>query len=271
MLIAPLTEGFGAEIVNFNLDAGVSPDDIERLQAAFLDRHLLVFRADAPISPERQVEVTRWFGPVLAEGPTAWTTLDNADPAGRNALRFHSDICFAPKPLLGLSFVMTEIPRGGTSTTFVSGALAWRALPSDLRDELSERVAAHVFDAAVEFGFDWPRFDTRHPVRLRHPKSGREILFVNETHVTAIDGLAPARSAAILPILFAALYTPERRYEHDWRPGDLVVFDNLAVQHARTCAADPANGRRVIRRVQIGEVGFAEQLEAARRARALSG
>ena len=166
--------------------------------------------------------------------------------------------------------MMLEIPPGGTSTTFVSGDLAWRALSADLRAELQDCSAAHVFDAAEEFGFDWPRFDTRHPVCLRHPKSGREVLFVNETHVSAIEGLSPSRSAEVLPILFDALYAPERRYDHEWRPGDLVVFDNLAVQHARTRAADPSEGRRVIRRVQIGEIGFAQQLAAARRAHAFA-
>ena len=73
------------------------------------------------------------------------------------------------------------------------------------------------------------------------------------------------RCAEVLPVLFDALYAPERRYEHVWRAGDLVIWNNLAIQHARTKVAELSDGKRVMRRVQLGEIGFMAQVEQLRR------
>ena len=80
--------------------------------------------------------------------------------------------------------------------------------------------------------------------------------------------MTEVRGAELLKKLCATLYASERRYEHVWRRGDLLIWDNLAIQHARTRAAELSQGRRVMRRVQLGKVGFIEQLERVRRQRA---
>ena len=61
--------------------------------------------------------------------------------------------------------------------------------------------------------------------------------------------------------LFAHIYAPDRKYEHVWRKGDLVIWDNYVIQHARTEEADPSHGPRVLQRVSFGEHGFADQME----------
>jgi alpha-ketoglutarate-dependent taurine dioxygenase len=70
-------------------------------------------------------------------------------------------------------------------------------------------------------------------VCLEHPKTQRPLLFVTAHHVDRISDVSEARSAELLQLLFAELYAPHRRYEHVWRLGDLVIWDNLAIQHAR--------------------------------------
>jgi alpha-ketoglutarate-dependent taurine dioxygenase len=63
--------------------------------------------------------------------------------------------------------------------------------------------------------------------------------------------LPEAESTALLEELFAHLYRPEHVYTHDWALGDLVVWDNHAVQHSR-----PEIGveqARTLRRVCVGE------------------
>ena len=101
---------------------------------------------------------------------------------------------------------------------------------------------------------------------LPHPRSGRPLLFVTENHVTEIEGLDEAESAPLLARIFACLYAPERQYEHIWRPGDLLVWNNLAIQHARTRVAAPSAGRRVMQRVALGRHGFHDQVAALRAA-----
>lgn len=267
MMIAPLAQGFGADVTAFDTARGKDPADIAQLQDAFRQRHLLVFRSDGPIAPERQVEITGWFGPLLCEG-AAWTVLDNAEPSGMAVLPFHSDITFLEHPLAGISLHPEALPQTPTSTTFVSNARGWDSLPETLRAAIGDRTARHFYDSSAEMGFDWPVFEFWHPIRLTHAASGQPLLFVTEHHVDRIEGIDDPAAAAMLRRMFAALYAPERRYEHVWRPGDLVVWDNMAVQHARTRAAEPSAGRRVMRRVQLGTKGFLEQVAALRAASA---
>lgn len=266
MQIMPLSQGFGVEVTDIDLNVDPEPDELARLQEAYRDRHLVVFRGSAPIAPERQVEVTRWFGPIIVENGAAWTVLDNAEPAGRYRLPFHSDITFCEFPLEGISLYPQALPAGDTSTTYVSAAVAWRTLPEALRHELQDRKARHYYasEGAIDLGL--AEFEYWHPLRMRHPDTDEPLLFVTEHHVEAIEGLSPERCDEVLPQLFAALYAPERQYEHVWREGDLLIWNNIAVQHARTQVAEVAQGSRVMRRVQLGKVGFMDQVERLRQA-----
>lgn len=257
MKITPLPQGFGARIEDFDVRAGRDPDDIARLRQAYREHHLLVFAGEGRFEPERQIEIAGWFGPVVRENGQAWTVLDNADTYGRVVLGFHSDIEFMGVPLLGLTLYPEEMPPYRTSTTFISTALGWRSLPEALQAELHDCTARHVNDGG---GMRRPLV-TVHPVRMVDPTTGEPVLFISQHHVDRIDGLAEGRSAELLPRLFDVLYAPERQYEHVWQTGDLLVFNNRAIQHARTEEADPARGRRVMRRVQIGEIGFLAQME----------
>lgn len=263
MLITALPQGFGAQVSDFDCHNGRAPDEIGRLQQAYLEHHLLIFRGDGELSPERQLEITGWFGSVLVDG-TAWTVLDNADPNGRFILPFHADITFVEFPLAGISLYPQELPRNRTSTTFISNAVAWRQLPQALKYELNGRKARHYFVSDEDIDLGRPFFEYWHPVCMPHPDTGEPLLFATEHHVDRIEGLSDERSAEVLHELFATLYARERRYEHVWREGDLLVWHNLAIQHARPEIAELAQGRRVMRRVQLGKMGFLEQVERLR-------
>ena len=264
MQITPLPQGFGAEVSDCDPGKEAEAGVVACLQQAFRDHHLLIFRSAGPISPERQVEVAGWFGPVIVEGDAAWSVLDNAEPGGRFRLPFHSDTSFVEFPLTGLSLYPQSLPANETSTTFVSGARAWQELPEALRHELQDRKARHYL-AHEKIDLGRPFFEYWHPVCMRHPETGVPFLFVSENHVQQIEGLSDERCAEVLQILFSALYAPERQYEHIWGEGDLLVWNNYAIQHARTRRADVSSGRRIMRRVQLGSMGFSTQVERLRR------
>jgi taurine dioxygenase len=267
MQITPLPQGFGARIDGFDIHQGREADDIARLQRAYRDHHLLVFPGDGRFGPERQIEIAGWFGPIVDENGDGWTVLDNAEASGSDVLLFHSDIEFLPVPLMGLTLYPQELPPYETSTTFISTELAWRSLPKALQAELHDCTAIHHY--RTEEGFI--DYNISHPVRMIDPTTGEPLLYVSEFHVVEIDGLAEGRSAQVLPQLFAALYAPDRKYEHFWREGDLLVWNNRTVQHARTEVAELARGKRVMRRVQLGETGYVEQVEKLRQQSALAG
>lgn len=264
MQITPLPQGFGAEITDFSLSDGREDADVARLREAFDTQHLLVIRGKGTISPERQAEIAGWFGPTGCDAGgdgRTHTMMDNAEAIGRAALPFHSDISYMEFPLQGISLHPLELPRSPTSTTFISNACGWDALPAEVQDELREVKGRHYYGDGRMLDLDWPAFEYWHPVRMEHARTGRPMLFVTEHHVDQLSGMTLQRSAELLPLLFDALYAPERRYEHVWREGDLLVWDNLAIQHARTREADPSDGKRRLQRVQIGKHGFLDQLE----------
>ena len=257
-------QGFGAEVSGFDAQAGRSPGDIAALRDALASHSLLVFRECGRLSPHRQAQIISWFGTVgagrLSEGGVA-TMMDNAIDRGRARLPFHSDITFFRYPLEGISLHPLELPAVDTSTTYISNAVAWDTLPPDLQHVLRDRKARHYHQDDGKMGDEAQVFETWHPVCMPHYRTGRPLLFLTEHHVDRIEGFAQAEGTELLQRLFAHIYAPARQYEHIWRNGDLVIWDNYAIQHARTREADPADGRRVLQRVWFGEHGYADQLE----------
>ncbi|MFM5929340.1 MAG: TauD/TfdA dioxygenase family protein [Novosphingobium sp.] len=271
MEIAPLDQGFGARVTGFDLERGGTASEISALQAAFDQYHLLIIAGAGVICGERHAEIASWFGPVGANRDAdgrLWTYLDNRDTVGRNELKFHSDISFMPEPFLGLSLHPVALPEGVTETSFISTALGWDALDQDLCDLLANRNVKHEFldESTVSDAFQ--NLHSWHPARMAHPRSGRPVLFVSENNVREIEGFGREASAPLLERIFATLYAPERRYDHRWQAGDFLVWDNRTLQHARPKVADPADGPRVMQRVALGTLSFAEQFEARRPAMA---
>jgi len=265
--IRKLHETFGAEVQGLDLLGSVTEADVEALRAALAEHHLLLFRIGAHMPPERQVEVAGWFGPVAVNGEKPWSVLRNDSRAGSDRLPFHCDFTYTDAPIQAISLHAIELPDGGASTSFVSGAHAWATLPPDLQAELSPMTVRHVHDSSI-VSSDMPVFFADQPVRFEHPRAKRPVLLVTEYHARRINELAPEASEAMLARLFAHLYRPDRIYDHRWRLHDLLVWDNLAVQHARRATADPGEGARALQRVVSSEVGYAELVERARRRQA---
>ena len=76
------------------------------------------------------------------------------------------------------------------------------------------------------------------------------LLYVSQQATIEILGLSAEENEALLAELFSYLYEPSNILEHQWRTGDLVVWDNLLLQHARS-DFDSAKYRRHLRRLQI--------------------
>ena len=70
-----------------------------------------------------------------------------------------------------------------------------------------------------------------HPIVGRHPETGRELLTVNACYVTRVDGWTVEESTPLLEQLYALRERPEFTYRHRWQVGDLLIWDNRAVQH----------------------------------------
>ncbi|MDE2302744.1 MAG: TauD/TfdA family dioxygenase [Sphingomonadales bacterium] len=254
---------FGAELSGLDLSRDLTGEAATALVAA-LDRHGLLFLPQPmALAPERQVALVRLLGEPSDNGSgRLWSVLDNAGDAGAMTLPFHCDLSYTDAPIALISLYAQALPEGGTTTSFVSNVAAWAGLPADLQARLAPLHLRHRHVSRLPG--DWPVFTAVHPLAAPHPRSGAPMLFVTEHHAERILELDEAQSAAMLSRLFAHLYAAPRIYTHRWRPHDLLLWDNRAVQHARRAPADPAAGARRMRRVVIGDTSFTELVARAR-------
>ena len=257
MRFRPLHSGFGVEVLD--LDLATNPDEatLAALRAAYDEHQLLLFRGGARLSPERQVEITGWFGEVATHfDGKMHTVLSNENAYGRDRLPFHSDYTFTETPFLGISLHAAELPATETATSFISAVNGWASLPAERQAALAHLTLRHrevplSSDRDRGYGYD-------HPLRLIHPRTGMPILFVTEHHAFRIHELSEAESDRLIAEIFAHLYRDEAVYEHRWQPHDLMVWDNLAIQHARSEQVERARGKRDMQRVTMHNIGLAE-------------
>lgn len=260
----PLHPAFGAKVADFDLMRPASQGEITQLRAA-LDRYqLLLFPSRSYLEPDRQVEVTSWFGPVTDNGGGLWSVLHNENQSGSRRLPFHSDFSYTDAPIDVISLQAVDIPPGGTTTAFASGIHAWDALLPDRQKSLEKLTLRHRYRPAEPA--DWPEFVADHPLRLPHPRTGRPVLYATEHHAEFVHGLDEPESNRLIDELLGHLYAPERVYLHDWQPNDLLIWDNIAIQHARPEQADAKKGVRSMQRATVNRVALPQLVERARQA-----
>src|SRR5215475_15820866 len=89
----------------------------------------------------------------------------------------------------------------------------------------------------------------RQPIFVTNPGSARKGLYVASQNSMWIEGMPRDESEALLQRLFEIAEDPAIIYEHVWRVGDLIMWDNLACLHARTDW--PGEQRRTLRRCTV--------------------
>jgi taurine dioxygenase len=170
---------------------------------------------------------------------------------------FHSDTCYMERPAMASILYAIEVPSSGGNTLYANGFRAYETLPQELKAKLAGKRALNVYDyagaplmRATELPPDVKSY--AHPVFRTHTPTGRKSLYVNRLMTWSIIGMEPEESRETLEFLFAHQEQPEFVYEHVWRPGDLMLWDNRSCLHART-DFDPNEHRRLRRVTILGE------------------
>jgi taurine dioxygenase len=262
-----LPGGIGVE-VDVDLSRRFDAETAAAWRQLFLAHHLLLVR-NADIDEEGQLRIAAAFGRIVSDvadgSPVSYVSNTRPDGiTGTAELAFHSDNSFCAEPFGGISFFALEVENERSSTRFVDAVKACRSMSAQLRERVEKLYARHLlnvtgrplgFGPLPAFGANHP--EALHPVIWRHPQSGQEILYVNELATSELAGLSPAESEGLLRELFDLLYAPKHQYEHRWRAGDYLIWDNYAMQHARGDLS--AVGTRTLRRVAYGTRTFYEQ------------
>jgi len=258
--VTPL-EPFGA-LVDIDLREPLNAGQQEEMRALRLQHQLLLFRGQR-LSMAEQERVMRYFGPIVTDPTDRLEYVSRDHPKGQlgdGRLTFHIDLLFTTDPLLGLALHALEVDEGMTSTDFASCRDAYRRLPEELKQKLFGLQAVHCLAPDPEGcarDQSPPAFFPRalHQLVTPHPVSGEKLLWASEQQTEYITGLPRGESDALLDGLYAYLYAPENRHSHSWRTGDIVIWDNLSLQHGRPTVPDC---RRTLQRATGGERGIFE-------------
>ncbi|MBB3102771.1 TauD/TfdA dioxygenase family protein [Azomonas macrocytogenes] len=273
----PQLPNFAAHIDGVDLTRPFSDAVRAELYQALLDFEVLFF-APQELTPEQHLELAAVFGPV-AQGayfprkdshPQIEVLATDADhPASVD--HWHSDLSWLENPPAGTVIQLTEVPEVGGDTAWASMSKAFAALSPGLRDYLRGLDATHTWETSqwrnylANLGEEVLINSIRqfkpvvHPVVLKHPESGKELLFVNETFTRQINGVSALESREILRLLTSWVKQPEFIYTHKWQANGIAVWDNRSTQHY--ALADYWPQRRLNHRVTFNARGRAGEID----------
>jgi len=272
--VNPTEAALAADIEGIDLSGALSPETLDAIKQAWAEHLVLRFRGQS-LSDDDLMRFSRQFGeldwaPIAAakdapEGRqyvmVVSNVVENGQPIGQLGAYeavWHTDMSYIAEPPSASALYSLEAPPSGGDTGFCNMYLAWEALPADLKEQVDGRLCRH--DASrnsageLRRGFvDAPdpsqTVGADHPLVRTHPVTGRKALFLGRRRNAYIPGLALADSETLLDALWAHATRPEFAWYQQWRPRDLILWDNRCVMHRRD-AFDP-NARRIMHRTQI--------------------
>ena len=273
--IKPVTPAVGAEISGVNL-AQLSETEFSQIEQAWNRYSALLFR-DQTLTDDDLLAFSRRFGeldppPVQEHGrqspegyPDVYVVSNVLDDKGApiGALGageavWHTDMSYLTLPPDASMLYSLEVPPSGGDTWVLGMQAAWSTLPDALKAKVRGRRIKH--DGTYNSGGYLrkgvtPTDDPHkapgawHPAVISHPATGAPSLYLGRRRNSYVEGLSQAESDALLDTLWAHIERPDLRYQHRWRVGDLLLWDNRYTMHRR----DPFDNatRRVMHRTQI--------------------
>jgi taurine dioxygenase len=270
--ISPLSKHIGAEIRGVDLREEPDEATVRAIYQAWLDHLVLIF-PEQQLSQEDLIRATGFFGQIgkLSRPPKyfpkGYTKLlpgimmisnirENGEPIGAlpdGEMMFHHDMIHAEVPSKATLLYSVEIPSAGGNTLFASGYAAYDTLDPAVRNRLEGKKALHHYNYGSTI-----RGDSRgteafaeqmHPVFRTHEDTGRKAVYVNRLMTVKVLDLPEDESSRLLDAVYDHAEKPEFVYEHVWRVGDLLLWDNRCSTHARTDF--PSTERRLMLRTTV--------------------
>jgi taurine dioxygenase len=241
LTIRKLHPVIGAEVTGVNLAAPADAETREALSQA-LSEHLALVFPGQDLTPEGYLNAGAAFGPVMRQHYS-----QNHMPGheliglvlhteGRKVAEdWHTDHTNHERPPLATMLYGVSVPSSGGGTSIASMRAAYDALSVDEQTRLSEMKSVNALDI--------DRRGTRqedeeryakpvvHPMVRTHPVHGTRAVYFHVTKVQYIEGMSPDLSRAYMEDLLHRMIRPEITYHHQWRKGDVLIFDDRATLH----------------------------------------
>jgi taurine dioxygenase len=263
----------GAEIRGLDLSQPIDAAVRDAIHDAFLKYHVLVFR-DQSLSDAAQYAFSENFGPLeehvfrLEDGSKSPLVhlVTNLDPDGKPTATphthgnyfWHTDKSYHAVPSLATLLHAVTLPPEGGDTQFANIQRAWEALPEARKREIADLRVVHSWEASRRNTGNKPateiekreRPPVTHPLVRTHPDTGAKVLYIG-CHTSHVEGMDYEAGRALLAELLAHAEQPQFVYTHQWRPGDLVMWDNRCLLHRGVRNYDMATQARVLHRTVV--------------------
>jgi taurine dioxygenase len=271
--VEPLSPALGAAITGVDLRKPLDGVAIRAINEAF-DRYIVVVFRDQDLSEADQLRAASYFGKVHvrrrpANGRTpggdydtpfmmVTNIVENGKPIGAfgdGEMWFHHDTSYYPAPHRATFLYSMKLTSRGGETSFSNMYKAYENIPRPLRERLEGRRVLQVHDYKRRERIDLSRvalekiLHQEQPIVITHPATGKKALYISRLMSARIEGFSDQESEAVLEQLFDISEDPSIVYEHKWRLGDLVVWDNWCSIHARKDF--PRDEPRLMRRCTI--------------------
>lgn len=252
MTITKLSEHTGAEVTGVDLTQPIGADTKARLNQAFVEHSVLVIR-DQQMDPHQVLTAVQLFGEVFIQHNTRFALpecpqihyISNQDkfPDGTRYIPgegYHTDHSNDARPPKATVLYAVTLPDHGGDTQYVNMHRAYETLPAATQTRIADLKAIHVYQNShstrklmglPEAAKERVPNAVLHPIVRTHPETGRKAIYINPIRIEGILGLAHAEAVPLLDGLLEHAIRPEHQYRHQWRKGDLTMWDNRCLLH----------------------------------------
>ena len=267
---------FGLEVSGVDLSSPIDDDSFAEILDLYFSHSALLFR-DQDLSPQSQARLAHRFGRPKIETRKQFnlkdypevSTIGNAKhPDGEDAAFFvrggfgwHTDGTSACHVDAATFLYAVEVPKVGRDTLLCSTATAYENIPETLKDQLSDlemlcSFHAHndlLLEADPDSHIPLTKEERRalppvwHKIVQVHPVTGRTVLYMN-FHPIEFNSVSLSVGEEWLQEALAVATQEQFVYRHEWKPGDILIWDNHAVLHSGTPTACYESDRRLMHR-----------------------
>jgi alpha-ketoglutarate-dependent taurine dioxygenase len=279
MTALPIAPVLGAEMLGVDLAQPLAAEARDAIRSAFLRHPVLVFRGQhlneadlhrfALVFGEVESHAMKQKDGVALSGVHRLHNLEAGGKLVMNPLLsttyfWHSDKSFLSEPSLATILHAVTLPPKGGDTQYANMTAAYAAL-----DEATKRriAALHVVQS-LEYmrrttGNAAPSPEEKvsappvvHPLVRTHPGTGEKSLYLG-MYSSHIVELPEAEGRTLLAEMLAHATADRFVYTHQWRPGDVVAWDNRCLLHRAVANYELEKYPRVMMRVVVkGDVPY---------------
>ena len=241
--------GCGAYVSGVDLGR-LTVAEARAVKAALFAHGVLYFRRQS-LTPARHVAMAEQLGDIdinrFFPAETEWPMIAKVEKQPEQTLNigggWHADHSYDTEPALGSILVARDLPPRGGDTLFADLYAGYDSLDAATKAEINGLRAVHASEhvfgktgayagtdqAALVGGTDMP--EAVHPVVVRHPGSGKRVLYVNPAFTIRFEGMTRDQSLPLLHRLFAHAIQPQRVHSFTWEAGSVAMWDNRATWH----------------------------------------